>query len=52
MNSPLSTLSGYTPIADERISAPGDNGLSAVGGLTEESSLDALLRAAREAAPE
>ncbi|UZJ62438.1 EAL domain-containing protein [Pseudomonas sp. KU26590] len=52
MNSPLSTLSGHTPIADVRVSAPGDNGALALGGVTGENSLDALLRAARQAAPE
>jgi diguanylate cyclase (GGDEF)-like protein len=51
MNSPLLTPAGCTLMADERMPAPGIARVAEGGIPTGESSLDGLLRAARQAAP-
>lgn len=51
MNSPLLTPAGCALMADERMPAPGIARVAEGGIPTGESSLDGLLRAARQAAP-
>ena len=51
MNSPLLTPAGCTLMADERMPAPGIARVAEGGIPTGESSLEGLLRAARQAAP-